>query len=246
LEEYIHTNVQISRLFPVDIARGLAIAGVVLFHLVWDLEFTGFISGLAFHPLWLAFGWVLAGTFMFLVGVSLVLAHGEKFRRNAFFRRIAIVLVAALAISVVTLLAFPDAFVFFGILHSIAVASIIGVAFLRLPVFVNILAGLIILALPWFISSQTFDPRWLAWIGFSASAPPSNDLVPVFPWAGLTLLGIASAKLLDLRNVQYVQEQTGADDLLVPWLVWMGRHSLAIYLLHQPLMLAVIIPLSRL
>ena len=183
---------------------------------------------------------------MFLAGVSLVLAHGGQFRPKAFIRRLAIIAAAALAVTVTTLLVFPGTFVFFGILHSIAVASVIGIAFLYAPVVVSLLTGLMILALPWVVSSPMFDTRWMAWIGFSASAPQSNDLVPVFPWAGLTLLGIAFARSFYLRDTRPATKLTAAEYRSVPWLTWMGRHSLAIYLIHQPAMLAVIVPLSRL
>jgi len=217
---------------------------VVLFHLVWDLEFTGFISGVAFHPLWLAFGRSLAGSFMFLAGVSLVLAHGVQFRTRTYFRRLTVIVVAAVAITIVTLLAFPSAFVYFGILHSIAIASLIGVVFLKLPTSASLLAGLAMMALPWFISLPAFDPRWLAWIGLSANPPLSNDFVPVFPWAGVTLLGIAFAKAVDIGKNRMIS--AGADCRFLARLGWLGRHSLTIYLLHQPMMLAIIVPLSRL
>jgi len=238
------TQLEKRRLLVIDAARGAAIAGVVLFHFIWDLEFTGIISGVAFHPLWLAFGRLLAGSFMFLAGLSLVLAHGVQFRTRTYFRRLAIIVGAALAITIVTLLAFPSAFVYFGILHSIAVASLIGVVFLKMPTFASLLTGLVMLALPWFISLPAFDPRWMAWIGFSVNPPHSNDFVPVFPWAGLTLLGIAFAKTVDFGKTMLAS--AGTDRLFLLWLGWLGRHSLLIYLLHQPIMLAIIIPLSRL
>lgn len=234
-----------ERLALVDMMRGAAIAGVVVFHLVWDLEFTGIISGVAFHPLWLMFGRVLAGTFMFLVGISMVLAHGSHFRAAAFARRFGIITVSAFAISIATFFAFPKTFVFFGILHSIAVASLISIPFLYLSAAASLFSGVTMVALPWFVYSPIFDTRWMAWIGFSSHLPPSNDLVPVFPWAGLTLLGVASAKLLDPVRFQIAAGQSGARGRLSSWLVWMGRHSLAIYLVHQPAMLAVIVPLSH-
>ena len=233
-----------NRLLAVDAARGAAIAGVVLFHFVWDLEFTGFVSGVAFHPLWLAFGRLLAGSFMFLAGVSLVLAHGTELRARTFFRRLAIIVVAALAISVVTWFTFPNAFVYFGILHSIAVASLLGVMFLRLPALASLFAGLAIMALPWYLSLSAFDPRWLAWIGLSANPPLSNDFVPVFPWAGITLLGISFAKVVDISKSRMAS--AGAENAFFARLGWLGRHTLPIYLLHQPVMLAIIVPLSRL
>lgn len=234
-----------GRLKAVDAMRGVAIAGVVLFHFVWDLEFTGFISGVANHPLWLAFGRSLAGSFMVLVGVSLALASRMPLRPMPYLRRMAKIVVSAAAITIVTYFVFPATFIYFGILHAIAVATLVGTLFLRAPVWACLTAGLVLLLLPSFWRSEFFDPRWLAWIGFSQNVPPSNDFVPVFPWVGLTLLGMAATRLL----LRY--DMVDALDRFVPpgrfgdALGWMGRSSLMIYLLHQPVMLSVIVPLAR-
>ncbi|CAM4047416.1 heparan-alpha-glucosaminide N-acetyltransferase [Palleronia rufa] len=235
----------IPRLDIVDVVRGLAIAGVVLFHIVWDLSFLAVIPPwVASHPLWLLFGRLLAGTFMALVGVSLVLAAAGGLRRKAFVRRLGILVIAALAITVVTRVAFPQTFVYFGILHSIAVASVIGVVVLRLPAPVIAVLGLAVYGLGFVWTSEAFDPRWLAWTGFAASPPPSNDLVPVFPWAGLTLLGMAGTRLAIARGwVHRARPLTGG---LARSLAWMGRYSLPIYLIHQPVLLGVLIPLVQL
>lgn len=226
-----------------DIVRGVAIAGVVLFHLVWDLAFLGLTSPtLAVHPLWLTFGHVLAGTFMLLVGVSLVLATRRRLDRRAFGRRLTILALAALAITLITRLAFPDAFVYFGILHAIAVASLVGLPLLRLPVPVVALVGAVMIVLGNVLNFTSFDTRWLAWIGFAASPVSSNDFVPVFPWIGLTALGIALAR---------ISLEQGWTDVLPAFdgrvghaLAALGRWSLPIYLVHQPLLLAILVPVS--
>lgn len=234
------------RVILVDSIRGLAIAGVVLFHLVWDLEYAGFISGFAFHPAWLTFGRLLAGAFMFLVGVSLALAHSHGFRAGLFAKRLGVIALAAILISVVSWYIFPQTFIFFGILHAIVAASVIGILFLRLPVPVTGALGVGFLVLPYLFNSDAFNSRYLAWIGLFTIPPSSNDFVPIFPWVGLTLLGISIAKL-GLKNDNLAQTlanpKTGsATDVLI----WMGRNSLAIYLIHQPLLLAIILPIAGL
>lgn len=236
-------KIQSNRIKSVDVVRGLAIIGVVIFHLIWDLEFTGLIKGIAYHPAWLAFGRVLAGSFMLLVGVSLVLGHGEVIRWRSFWKRIFVVAAAALLISIGTWFAFPDSFIFFGILHSIALASVVGVLFLRASVFVVLMMGFLILLAPWIYSTPIFNSRWLAWIGFFTIPPLSNDFVPFFPWAGLTFLGIAFAKIIELGK-SGPSNGKSKDHFATNWVAWAGRNSLVIYLLHQPIMLGVIVPLS--
>ena len=235
-----------ARLAIVDQVRGLAIVGVVIFHLVWDLDFTNLIEpGLASHPLWIAFGRLLAGTFMFLVGVSLVLANREAIQWQPAIKRILKIVFFALIITAATYAVFPSAFVFYGILHAIAVASILGLAFLRLPTLVIFAIGIMMWLAPLFFTNEAFDSRWLAWIGFSQAPPMSNDLVPVFPWFGITLVGIASTRLVLVSRISSHFENFSIQNKIGKFLTFCGRHSLVIYLLHQPLLLAIIVPLSN-
>jgi uncharacterized membrane protein len=235
---------RLQRIPTIDIIRGIAIGGVVLFHVVWDLEFAGLIDGVARHPAWLVFGRSLAGTFMVLVGVSLVLAHRGEIRWGSFSRRLGTILLAAAAITVVTRLAFPANFVYFGILHAIAVATLIGALFLGASALICLAVGTLVLILPLVLESSTFDMRWLAWIGFAAQPPPSNDFVPVFPWVGLTLLGMAAMKWTSAWPVKTRLVQQAHPSRFARTFAWMGRRSLPIYLVHQPILLAIILPLS--
>lgn len=232
------------RLWAIDAVRGAAIAGVVFFHFVWDLEFTGFIAGIANHPLWLAFGRSLAGTFMILVGVGLVLADRAGFRPSSYFIRLAKIAASAAAITVVTWYVLPGTFIYFGILHAIAAATLIGTLFLRARAWTCLLGGIAVFSMPMLWRSTIFDTRWLAWIGFAEQVPPSNDFVPIFPWVGLTLMGVAVAKWLLSADLNTSFANLLAAGKPARLLVWMGRHSLAIYLLHQPILLGIIVPLS--
>jgi len=229
-----------SRLIIIDAVRGLAIAGVVLFHIVWDLDLYDYIpAGTATHPVWIVFGRTLAAMFMALVGVGLVLAHHGGFRSREFAKRLFAITVAAIAVTGATLLAFPDVFIYFGILHAIAIASLLGALLLRLDSASLAQLGIFVILLGVAGSFDAFSPRWLAWVGFSYSAPPSLDFVPVFPWFGVTLLGMSAAK----RGAAHALERifwNSREAYLVQKLSLAGRHSLAIYLIHQPVLLGAI------
>ncbi|ORE96968.1 heparan-alpha-glucosaminide N-acetyltransferase [Jiella pelagia] len=236
-----------ARYVFVDVWRGLAIIGVVLYHFGWDLNFFGFISpAVMFSGPVTIFARALAGSFMFLAGVSLVLAHESNVRWRKFLVRLAKLVAAAAAISIITYVLFPEGFIYFGILHAIALASVLGLAFLPLPTGLILLAALVMLAAPFFFETSTFDTRILAWIGFAANPPMANDFVPVFPWFGVTLAGMGCTRLFLSRQTAGHTSQKPAEGALTRALVWIGKRTLPIYLLHQPLLFGGFVAFTRL
>jgi uncharacterized membrane protein len=231
-----------SRIPLLDVARGTALIAMAIYHFSWDLEFFGYLEpGLTSHGGWKIFARCIAGSFLFLVGISLVLAHRNGIRWRPFFKRLAMIAAGAIAVTIATLKFSPHSFVFFGILHNITVSSVLGLAFLRLPAFVTALAGFLVVLLAPYLHSSLFDWPGLIWIGLSTYVPRSNDFVPMFPWFGAVLLGIATGRIM-LRTDGFKSLATlyEATDKAGRTLVFFGRHGLAFYLIHQPMLVAVV------
>ena len=225
------------RIEALDVARGVALIAMAIFHFTWDLDNFGYVArGLAGQGGWRVFARCIASSFLVLVGISLVLAHAKAIRWRPFLLRLLQVAAGAAAITAVTFFVTPESFVFFGILHQIAVASLLGLLVLRLPWFATAFAAAVVIALPLAIQSTAMDPKWLAWIGFAAKAPVTNDFVPIFPWFGAVLAGMALAHLGRRTGaLDRLRDANPALARLRP-LAFLGRHSLAFYLLHQPLL----------
>jgi uncharacterized membrane protein len=230
------------RIEAVDAARGIALLAMAVYHFSWDLSFLQLAAiPVATDPGWKWFARIIAGSFLFLVGVSLVLGHGEGIRWRSFLKRLAIVSAAAAGVTVATYLAFPLAYIYFGILHCIALSSVLALPFLRLPWWAALAAVTMVFAIAEFGASELFN-RWpLLWTGLSTRVPFSNDYVPIFPWFAMVLAGVGAARLLApfLREGRLARWR--ADGPIGRALAFAGRHSLAIYLLHQPLLLAVLV-----
>lgn len=236
-----------KRISFVDALRGLAILGVVLFHTVWDLRFFGFSQYSAFwDPIWLGFAKVLINTFLGLAGFSLVLAHEKTIHWASFWRRELVLVACAIGISIATFFAFAEGFVYFGVLHAIALFSLMGLVVLRLPTWLVIFGIIGFIAPPFIWPHEAFNVRWLSWIGFWTQHPNTQDLVPIFPAFGAILVGMLVARYRN--SVALISATLGLSSKNILWrfLVWCGRKSLIIYLAHQPIVFGLLFVISQL
>ncbi|WP_223426987.1 heparan-alpha-glucosaminide N-acetyltransferase [Tateyamaria pelophila] len=226
-----------NRLLWLDASRTLALLAMVVFHFSRDLEIFGILpSGFTMTGGWAVFARVIAGAFLFLSGVSLIVAHGAGLRFHAWAKRLAMLVLAALLVSVGTYVAFPESYVYFGILHVIAACSLIGVLIITAPTWALIVSACLVLVADAYLGRQVFVSPWLAWTGLGSTVRPSLDFLPLVPWLAPFLMGMAFAKLVPMRGVFGTMQTTW----LANAMTWPGRHSLAVYLCHQPVLLATI------
>lgn len=226
------------RVALVDAARGVAILAMVAYHVAWDLWYFGFVGGdLTAEPGWIFFQRAIVTSFLLLVGIGLALGHADGIRWRPFWRRFAVLFGAAVLTSIGTYIAFPEYFVYFGVLHAIALFSLLGLAVLRWPWWLVALLGAAIIALAVVVpASAMMMQRPLSWIGFWSLPPPTTDIVPVFPWLGVVLLGIALTLLLRRTALWPMLSGWRLEGPVGRVLRWLGRWSLVIYLVHQPLL----------
>jgi len=211
--------------YPViDVLRGLAIVLMFFFHFSYDLHFFNYIN-IDFYRdfFWYALPRLIVFMFLFCVGLSMPLSHFPNIVWRSFWRRFGKIAGGALAISVGTYFLFPDRWIYFGTLHCISLCSILGIFFLRYP------KTSLVLGLALFFPSFAFHTN-IPWFHLPHS---SMDYISPFPWFGATLMGIfAFHQKLHHFPIKEMAVSKG--------LSFLGRHSLIIYLVHQPILFALV------
>lgn len=214
-----------------DVGRGFALLAMASYHLTWDFEYFGYLEpGTAGNGLPKIYARAIATTFLFLAGFGLALAHRDGIRWDRFWLRFSKVAGAAALISIATRYFMPEGWIHFGILHEIALSSLIGLLFLRVPVLITWAIAAGVFALPLVFRSEVFNAPWFWWTGLEPKPPLSFDYVPVFPWLAPVLFGIGAGRLDAVRTwLRGLREPARG---LRPF-AFFGRHSLLVYLLHQ-------------
>ncbi len=226
---------QRQRLIGLDILRSLALVSMVIYHFVYDLDLFGLIARntSVTGPFW----WharLTAGSFIFLAGLSLWLTHGQGIRWTAFWRRFVRIAAAAALVTLGTAIALPQMTVFYGILHSIALSSLLALAVLRLPALATLAVAAAAFALPLVFRHPMFDGG-LVWTGLGTVPPITADFLPLFPWIAPMLAGVAVGRLISRCRLWPRLDWRATP--LTRTLAWPSRHSLLIYLVHQPILI---------
>ena len=247
-----------ERFAEVDLLRGLAVLGMIGYHILFDLSY---LSPVELHLPPKSWTWLadpIAGTFFFLVGLSLAISYDRASSRSStaelsakYILRGIMILTVAAGITVVTYILFPDRAIVFGALHFIGTSIILSYPFLVLTsrregssLFVGFF-GILFLSYPLFDFYQPeLGSFWLLPLGFPPQGLLSLDYYPLVPWFGLVLVGIVCGRFFYPQGKRKFAG-FGSSPFFAP-LKTLGRHALAVYLLHQPLLIGALYLFRRL
>lgn len=221
----------------VDALRGGAIALMFFYHFCFDLNYFHWVAIDFYHqPFWLNLRLFIVTLFSTLVGVSLVLANPQGARWRAAMPRLARLLGCAALVSAGSYAVFPESMIFFGVLHFILIASVIGL--LLLPWYwLNLYLGGALILVGSTVQHGMLDHPALQWLGMMTYKPITEDYVPLLPWLGVVMLGMFLARWP--MSAQWLKAPWQAQGAL-RGLTWGGKHSLLLYMLHQPIFLGLL------
>lgn len=215
-----------------DALRGAAVVWMAVFHFCFDLSNFHFAAWDFYRdPFWLHQRSAIVSLFLLCAGLSQSVALGQGQSWARFWRRWAQVAGCALLVSLGSWLMFPRSFISFGVLHGMALMLILlRLLGPRLPLALLGPLGLAALLLPQLVQHPFFDSRWTDWVGLVSRKPVTVDFVPLLPWIGVMLWGYALGRWRPALL-------GGAIPAAARPLAVLGRWSLSIYMLHQPLLI---------
>lgn len=239
-----HAEPAADRYPEIDVLRTMAIVCMVIYHTTFDLAF---FFGFPLAPTaggWFLFQRFTASLFLLIVGVSFAVSYGRMEQRGMsgrevlvkYARRAVLLFACAALISGVTLVTAGDQWIRFGVLHLIATSLLLLPLLMPLKEGTALVATGILLIAP-FVQRLSTDSALLLPLGVMPKVFASLDYLPLIPWMAPILFGTAVGNML--YNRQWLRRHLPKNRLTV-LLSFPGQHALLIYLLHQPLILALL------
>jgi len=218
---------------------------MITFHVFFDLGYNGIFPSASGNIPISMIGKIAFIMFLFISGVSLSLSYsktlskGDKPVFSKYLKRGLYIFSYGLIITLVTKIYFKEGFIIFGILHLIGVSIIISYPFLKF-IKLNIILGILTLIVGFFLSVLSLSFPWLLWLGLKPENFYTLDYFPIFPYYGLVLLGIAFGNHFYKSYKRNFELPDLSATLFVKFCAYMGKHSLFIYLVHQPIIILAI------
>ena len=239
------------RFDSLDALRGMAIVWMTVFHVCFDLNHFGYLTqNFYVDPFWTWQRTAIVSLFLFTAGLGQAVAVQQGRSWPRFWRRWVLVAGSALLVSVGSYLMYPQTFIYFGVLHGMAVMLLIVRLTARWGRWLWLLGGLaiaikFIAAYAHGISTQAefLNENWFNWLGLISRKPITEDYVPVIPWLGVMWWGMAAGQWALQNRPQWMTRPVGRAGQP---LAWLGRWSLTYYLLHQPVLIGVLMLISLL
>jgi uncharacterized membrane protein len=224
------------RLWEIDSLRGLAVVGMIVFHVFYILNFFDVVKNEMYEGGWFWLVRFVQLMFLGLVGVSMALSK-SGYRKQ--FVRGAKVFFMGIGVSIVTYFFEPELFVKFGILHLIGVSIILLVAISGRK-YLSLFCGILVLLIWQFVDFGTSSNLILHILGLGNTSLYALDYFPIFPWISVILFGIFIGNFLREFVEKKQKKSLSVPKIFFP-LVWLGQNSLLIYMIHIPAIIAVLI-----
>ena len=242
-----------ARFDAVDALRGAAIVWMTAYHLFFDLNQFGHIrQNFYTDPFWTWQRTAIVSLFLFCAGFGQAIAvhQGQSWQR--FWRRWAQVAGCALLVTAGSYAMYPQSFIYFGVLHGLAVMLLIARLTAgwgrwlwllgALAIATKFIAANVLLTGTFAGFADIFNARALNWLGLITKKPITEDYVPLIPWLGVVWWGLAAGQWLLQRPPGWL---TAPLPQAAP-LAWLGRWSLTYYMVHQPVMIGVLMGVAAL
>lgn len=229
-----------ERIQTIDIIRGVDIVLMILFNYSVTLSYFRIINLPPDFLYSFVFPRAIASVFIFISGAAAYVSfenHKEKFSKRYVIRGVKL-LVFAMLITLFTYIFVPAGTVYFGILHFFAISSFLVPFFMKYNK-LNLVAGLLIAFPGFYLQLTDFDFSYLFWLGFTPENFSTFDYFPLIPWLGVLMLGVFSGRYIAGRTVNLKSEGKLAGIFTV-----LGKNSLAIYLIHQPALVLLLMVLG--
>ena len=224
-----------KRLIGIDIFRGWAILLMVIFHFSYDVHYFNIIDfKIQSNTFFIWFRFLIVSMFLLTVGMSLKLAHQHKINWSNLKQRALHLGIASLLVTISSYIIFPNTWIYFGILHFILVSSFMVLPLLNHPYLSLTIAitsftafHLDIINMHW-LFNLLVTPLYL---------PPtiSVDVVRFVPWITFVLIGITIVELT-WHQIIFNRDFFNKKSKINRFFSILGRNSLLIYLVHQPLL----------
>jgi uncharacterized membrane protein len=240
-----------QRYDSIDTLRGVAIVWMTVFHFSFDLNHFGWLHQDFYRDaFWTGQRTAIVSLFLFCAGLGQAVAVVQSQSWMRFWKRWAQVTGCALLVTAGSYFMFPKSFIYFGVLHGIALMLIVVRGTAGWGRWLWIAGAIALAAKPvaelahaqWPALEFLNDRTW-NWLGLIDRKPITEDYVPLFPWLGVMWWGMAAGEwLLANHRERLARPMPRATAPLA----WLGRWSLTWYMVHQPVLIGVLTAIQSL